>query len=98
MYEALDVPNSVHVSRCVTPTEFKRLTLYRGLGNLIGMPIAIAVGRRVVLLVATVLLLLGAILCATAKSFELHLAARILLGIAAGQSESVGPMIIQVRL
>ena len=68
----------------------------RGLGNLIGMPIAIAVGRRSVMLVATLVLLLGSILCATAKSLEWHLAARIIVGLAAGQAESVAPLIIQV--
>lgn len=61
-----------------------------------GMPIAISLGRRVVILVATLILLIGAILCATASSFESHLAARVMLGFAAGQSESVVPMIIQV--
>jgi hypothetical protein len=62
-----------------------------------GMPIAISLGRRVVILVATFVLFLGAVLCATASSFESHLAARMLLGFAAGQSESVVPMIIQVN-
>ena len=62
------------------------------------MPIAIAVGRRVVLLVSTAILVISAVLCATAKSYEWHLAARMVLGLAAGQSESVVPMIVQVRL
>ena len=67
----------------------------RGLGNLIGMPIAIAVGRRSVMLVATLVLLLGSILCATASHWSGHLAARIIVGLAAGQAESVAPLIIQ---
>ena len=62
------------------------------------MPIAIAVGRRIVLLVSTAILVISAILCATAKSYEWHLAARMILGLAAGQSESVVPMIVQVRI
>ncbi|KEF52430.1 uncharacterized protein A1O9_11671 [Exophiala aquamarina CBS 119918] len=68
----------------------------RGVGNLLGMPIAIALGRRVVILVAALVLMIGAILCATGSSFEMHLVARVLLGFAAGQGESVVPMIIQV--
>lgn len=70
--------------------------IIRGIGNLIGMPIAIAVGRRIVLLVATTIMLLGAILCAFATNFEWHLGARMLVGLAAGQSEALVPMITQV--
>ncbi|KAJ5472836.1 hypothetical protein N7530_006837 [Penicillium desertorum] len=70
-------------------------TLTMGIGNLIGMPIAIAVGRRIVLLVATTIMLVGAILCAFATNFEWHLGARMLIGVAAGQSEALVPMITQ---
>ncbi|KAJ5420553.1 hypothetical protein N7465_003072 [Penicillium sp. CMV-2018d] len=70
-------------------------TLIMGIGNLIGMPIAIAVGRRIVLLVATTIMLLGAVLCAFATNFEWHLGARMLVGLAAGQSEALVPMITQ---
>ncbi|KAE8383078.1 major facilitator superfamily domain-containing protein [Aspergillus bertholletiae] len=70
-------------------------TLFMGIGNLIGMPMAIGVGRRVVMLVSTAILAVGAILCATAKTYEWHFGARILVGLAAGQSESIVPMISQ---
>ncbi|KAJ5271193.1 hypothetical protein N7505_006951 [Penicillium chrysogenum] len=70
-------------------------TLTMGIGNLIGMPIAIAVGRRIVLLVATTIMLVGAILCAFATNFEWHLGARMLVGFVAGQSEALVPMITQ---
>lgn len=60
------------------------------------MPLAIGVGRRVVMLVSTAILAVGAILCATAKTYEWHFGARILVGLAAGQSESIVPMISQV--
>jgi predicted MFS family arabinose efflux permease len=70
--------------------------IIRGIGNLIGMPIAIAVGRRIVLLGATTIMLVGAILCAFATNFEWHLRARMLIGFAAGQSEALVPMITQV--
>ncbi|KAJ5474994.1 hypothetical protein N7539_008060 [Penicillium diatomitis] len=70
-------------------------TLTMGIGNLIGMPLAIAVGRRVVLLVATAIMVIGAILCAYADNFEHHLAFRMLIGLSAGQSEALIPMITQ---
>lgn len=60
------------------------------------MPIAIGVGRRVVMLGATIVLVVGAILCALAKNYEWHLAARMVVGLAAGQSEALVPMITQV--
>jgi predicted MFS family arabinose efflux permease len=61
------------------------------------MPIGIAVGRRIVLLVATVIMILSAGLCAGATSYEWHLAGRIILGLSAGQSEALVPMITQVH-
>ncbi|KAI1874669.1 hypothetical protein JX265_004877 [Neoarthrinium moseri] len=70
-------------------------TLFMGIGNLIGMPIAYAVGRRVVLLVSTVIMIVGAILCAYSKNYEWHLAARMVIGLSAGQSEALVPMITQ---
>ncbi|KAJ5675753.1 hypothetical protein N7462_008650 [Penicillium macrosclerotiorum] len=70
-------------------------TMFMGIGNLVGMPIAIAVGRRIVILSATVVLILGAVLCATAKSYEWHLGARMVLGLCAGQTEALVPMITQ---
>ncbi|KAM5354630.1 hypothetical protein ACJ41O_001277 [Fusarium nematophilum] len=70
-------------------------TLFMGIGNLIGMPLGIAVGRRIVLLVATAIMILSAGLCAGAKNYEWHLAGRMVLGLAAGQSEALVPMITQ---
>ncbi|KAH7349761.1 major facilitator superfamily domain-containing protein [Plectosphaerella cucumerina] len=70
-------------------------TLTMGIGNLIGMPIAIAIGRRPVLLAATALMLASAGLCAGATNYDWHLAARMILGLAAGQSEALVPMITQ---
>lgn len=60
------------------------------------MPLAIGVGRRVVLLGSALILVLGAALCACAKNYEWHLATRMILGLAAGQSEALVPMITQV--
>ncbi|KAI1344440.1 major facilitator superfamily domain-containing protein [Xylariaceae sp. FL0016] len=70
-------------------------TLFMGIGNLIGMPIAYAVGRRVVLLVSTIIMIIAACLCATAKTYEWHLGARMILGLAAGQSEALVPLMTQ---
>ena len=61
------------------------------------MPLAYAVGRRSVLLVSTIIMILAAGVAAGAKNFEWHLAARMVLGLAAGQSEALVPMITQVR-
>ncbi|OJJ07523.1 hypothetical protein ASPVEDRAFT_155358 [Aspergillus versicolor CBS 583.65] len=70
-------------------------TLFMGIGNLIGMPVAIGVGRRIVLLVSTIILVVGAILCALEKTYEWHLWSRCVVGLAAGQSEALVPMITQ---
>ncbi|KAI0973191.1 major facilitator superfamily domain-containing protein [Xylaria arbuscula] len=67
----------------------------RALGNLIGMPLAYAVGRRVVFLVSSIILPLTAALCAGAKTYEWHLAARLVMGLAAGQAEALVPLITQ---
>ncbi|KAH6995108.1 major facilitator superfamily domain-containing protein [Ilyonectria destructans] len=70
-------------------------SLTMGIGNIIGMPIAIGVGRRVVLLFSTVVMIIGAVLCAYSKSYEWQLACRMVIGLAAGQSEALVPMITQ---
>ncbi|KAL4731651.1 hypothetical protein ACLX1H_000628 [Fusarium chlamydosporum] len=70
-------------------------TLFMGIGNLIGMPLGIAVGRRIVLIAATIVMILSAGLCAGATNYEWHLAGRIILGLSAGQSEALVPMITQ---
>lgn len=72
-------------------------SLFMGIGNLIGMPFAIGIGRRVVFLASTAILVVTAILCAFAKSYEWHLAARMAMGLAAGQSEALVPLMTQVR-
>ncbi|KAK8116747.1 uncharacterized protein PG998_005028 [Apiospora kogelbergensis] len=72
-------------------------TLFMGIGNLFGMPLAYAVGRRAVLLGSTIIMILAAGVAAGAQNFEWHLAARMVLGLAAGQSEALVPMITQVR-
>ena len=70
-------------------------TLFMGIGNIIGMPLALAVGRRPVFLLSCIVLVIACILCATQKSYEWHLAARMILGLAAGQSEALCPLMVQ---
>lgn len=70
-----------------------------GFGNLFGMPIAIAVGRRSVLLFATAVMCVAIASCAAAgtaaENYDWHLWSRMIMGVAAGQSEALVPMITQ---
>lgn len=70
-------------------------TLFMGIGNLIGMPLALAVGRRPVFLAATLLLTVTGIWCACSKTLGSHIAGRDILSLAAGQSEALIPMMVQ---
>jgi len=70
-------------------------TLFMGIGNLIGMPLALAIGRRPIFLASTLILVLSGGLCAGQKSYEWHLAARCIMGLAAGQSEALCPLMVQ---
>ncbi|CAG8041316.1 unnamed protein product [Penicillium olsonii] len=101
-HSTIDIPYTIHVrnesSRAVWLSKIISVlthALDRGIGNLIGMPLAIAVGRRIVLLICTLILVLGTVLCITAESYEWHLGARMLVGFAAGQSEALVPMVTQ---
>jgi len=69
--------------------------MFMGVGNLIGIPLAMAVGRRPVYLASLVVLIAGAVLAAYSESYEWQLGARMVLGLAAGQSEALVPMMIQ---
>lgn len=70
-------------------------TLFMGLGNLISMPLAIAIGRRPVFLISIVIMIAGGVWCAASKSLGSHIAGRDLMSLAAGQSEALAPMIVQ---
>lgn len=78
-----------------TAQELQTPTRNRAIGNLIGMPIAIGIGRRSVLLGSSVVLVVAAALCAAAKSYEWQLGCHLILGLAAGQSETSVPLITQ---
>lgn len=71
-------------------------TLFMGIGNLLSMPLCVAVGRRPVFLSSLVLLVASGIWCAcSASSLSSHIAGRDVLSLAAGQSEALAPMMVQ---
>ncbi|PVH98844.1 MFS general substrate transporter [Periconia macrospinosa] len=70
-------------------------SMFMGIGCLLGTPLALAIGRRPVYLGSLLLLIGAAVLAAFAKNYDWHLGARMLLGLAAGQSEALIPMMIQ---
>jgi predicted MFS family arabinose efflux permease len=53
-------------------------SMFMGVGCLLGMPLALAIGRRPVFLGALVILIVGAILAAQAKDYNWHLGARMI--------------------
>ncbi|CZT18286.1 related to transporter protein HOL1 [Ramularia collo-cygni] len=70
-------------------------SMFMGIGNLFLMPLAMAIGRRPVYLFSCVLLVVAAVGAAYVETYNHHLAVRMLLGLAAGQSEALVPMMIQ---
>ncbi|KAG9205427.1 hypothetical protein G6514_008069 [Epicoccum nigrum] len=70
-------------------------TLFMGIGNLISMPLCVAIGRRPVFLATLVLCIASSIWCANAKTLSSHIAGRNVFSLAAGQSEALAPMIVQ---
>ncbi|KAJ4379151.1 hypothetical protein N0V86_005194 [Didymella sp. IMI 355093] len=70
-------------------------TLFMGIGNLLSMPLSVAIGRRPVFLASLVVLLASSIWCAKATSLSSHIAGRNIFSIAAGQSEALAPLIIE---
>lgn len=71
-------------------------SMFMGIGNIISVPIALAIGRRPVFMFSTLLLIFSAVLCAFAKDYTWHFSARLVLGLAAGQSEALVPLMVQV--
>jgi MFS family permease len=69
---------------------------YMGVGNLLAIPIAHAVGRRPVYLLSTIVLSFGCLWCAYSGSLDSHIAGRNVMSIAAGQAEALCPIIVQV--
>ncbi|PSN60287.1 MFS general substrate transporter [Corynespora cassiicola Philippines] len=70
-------------------------SLFLGVGNIVSMPLAIAIGRRPVLLLSLFLLFTSGILCATNQNFTWHLAARSIAAFSAAQCMALVLLIIQ---
>jgi MFS family permease len=68
---------------------------YMGIGNLLAIPVAHAVGRRPVYLLSTIVLSFGCLWCAYSDSLGSHIAGRNVMSIAAGQAEALCPIIVQ---
>ncbi|ENI01687.1 hypothetical protein COCC4DRAFT_74701 [Bipolaris maydis ATCC 48331] len=68
---------------------------FMGVGNLIAIPVAHAVGRRPVYLMSTIVLSFGCLWCACSGSLASHIAGRDIMSIAAGQAEALCPIIVQ---
>ncbi|KAL2061983.1 hypothetical protein VTL71DRAFT_7361 [Oculimacula yallundae] len=69
-------------------------SLFMGLGNMISMPLVLALGRRPVFLGSCVIQVVALILCGTNQGYHWHFAARCVLGLAAGQSEALCPLMV----
>lgn len=85
----------------ITPDQISNLftvpNLLLGIGNLVSMPIALAVGRRPVMLASTVLLFMSAVLCATNRNYYWHLGGRMVAAFAAAQCQALALLVIQVK-
>ncbi|KAM0747706.1 MFS general substrate transporter [Meredithblackwellia eburnea MCA 4105] len=83
----------------VTDVQLSRLstvpTISMGIVNFVSIPIALAVGRRPVFLVSSLMLIIGLVVCATSPNYNAHFAGRIILGLAAGQSEALCPLMVK---
>jgi MFS family permease len=68
---------------------------YMGVGNLLAIPVAHAVGRRPVYLLSTIVLSFSCLWCAYSGNLNSHIAGRNVMSIAAGQAEALCPIIVQ---
>ena len=66
-----------------------------GVGNLLAIPVAHAVGRRPVYLLSTVVLAFGCLWCAKSTSLTSHIIGRDIMSIASGNAEALCPIIVQ---
>lgn len=71
-------------------------SMFMGIGNIVSVPLALSIGRRPVFMASTILLIFSSVLCAFAKDYTWHFSARLVLGIATGQSEALVPLMVQV--
>ena len=68
---------------------------FMGVGNLISIPVAHAIGRRPVYLFSTILIALGCLWCAKSGSLASHISGRDIMSIGAGTAEALCPIIVQ---
>ncbi|KAI8648316.1 hypothetical protein NCS56_01515900 [Fusarium sp. Ph1] len=69
-------------------------SLCMGLGNFFFVPLSMALGRRFVFILSNILLLASIVWAAKSQSFESHLGARCLQGLAAGVADCLLPIIV----
>ncbi|KAL3464902.1 major facilitator superfamily domain-containing protein [Aspergillus heterothallicus] len=69
--------------------------LFMGIGNLIAVPFADAIGRRPVYLFSNIVLIAGGIWCSYSDSLGSHIGGRDFMALAAGQSEALCVMIAE---
>ncbi|KAH7014934.1 major facilitator superfamily transporter [Ilyonectria destructans] len=69
-------------------------TLFLGASNILWVPLSNIIGRRPVLLVATLLMTFCTLWCGLATSYNSLLAARVFQAIGAGASETVSPTLV----
>lgn len=73
---------------------FTVAALTMGVANIVWIPFAVKYGRRPVYIITFILYAATSVWCALAKSFGSMLAARTILGCAAGAAEVLGPLTI----
>ncbi|KAI1869941.1 uncharacterized protein JN550_005531 [Neoarthrinium moseri] len=69
-------------------------TIFQGLGNLVFIPVANAIGRRPVFLLVCLIAILGGVIASRSTTLEVHLAGRMVLGLGAGLGEALPPMMV----
>jgi cyanate permease len=68
---------------------------FMGVGNLISIPVAHAIGRRPVYLTSTIMLTFGCLWCAKSGSLASHIGGRDIMSIGAGTAEALCLIIVQ---
>ncbi|KAL4892879.1 major facilitator superfamily domain-containing protein [Aspergillus ambiguus] len=73
---------------------YSTTALMQGVGMLFWMPLIIKFGRRPVYIISFVLYVATGLWCGFAKTYSVELAGRIIMGLAAGAGECLGPMTV----
>ncbi|KAE8138805.1 major facilitator superfamily domain-containing protein [Aspergillus pseudotamarii] len=83
---------SAHISRI--SFFYSTTFLMQGVGMLFWMPLIIKFGRRPIYVISFVLYVGTGLWCGFAKTYSVELAGRVIMGLAAGAGECLGPMTI----